>query len=66
MIEELVKNLKEDEGLYYAYQANIAMQVKDEYDRQVGMLSSTANIEEIDIHSIANNAAKNFLDLLIK
>ena len=33
MIDELIKNLKEDEDLYYAYQSNIAMAFKDEYDR---------------------------------
>jgi hypothetical protein len=65
MIEELVKNLREDESFYYAYQANIAMAFQDEYNRQVGLLASSAHIDEIDIHSISNEAAKNFLNLLI-
>ena len=61
MIEKLKKALKEDKELYYAYQSNIAMAFYDEYRR---CEKKYKNIE--DIHRIANNAAKNFLDLLIK
>ena len=60
MIDELIKNLKEDEDLYYAYQSNIAMAFKDEYDRNDKKYKNRT-----DVHEIANNAAKNFLNLLI-
>jgi ferredoxin-NADP reductase len=60
-IEELQKALREDEGLYYGYQANIAMAFKDEFAR---CKKQYKNKE--DIHLIANNAAKNFLNLLIE
>lgn len=69
-VEALCKALAEDKAegsYYYAWQANIAMAFKDEYDQ-------SANLDElyphqkshINIHEIANNAAKNFLDMLIK
>jgi len=51
--------MKNDEQYYIAWQANIAMSFKDEMSR---------NGYEIDekIHLIANDAAKNFLNILIK
>ena len=61
MIEELVENLKNDKELYYSYQSNIAMAFQDEFAR---CKKRYKNIS--DIHTISNNAAKNFLDLLIK
>jgi len=60
MIDELKKALKNDKELYYAYQANIAVQFQDEYARSK---STYKNHEEI--HKISNSAAKNFLNLLI-
>ena len=61
---KLFKALREDEELYYAYQANIAMAFYDEYYRAKKTKPYYLNRE--DIHEIANNAAKNFLNLLIK
>lgn len=61
MIEKLVKTLKNDKELFYAYQANIAMQFKDEYARNKKPYKNKK-----DIHVIASNAAKEFLDLFIK
>jgi len=61
MIEKLKKALREDKELYYGYQSNIAMAFYDEYRRND---KKYKNLQ--DIHLIANNAAKNFLDLLIK
>lgn len=63
MISELIKRLKTEADLYYAYQANIAMAFKDEYDRQAS-LRDYVDLGKLDIHEIANQAAKNFLDLL--
>lgn len=65
MIKKLVKALKEDYELYYAYQANIAMSFVDECHR---FKKRTGNkyLNQEDLHEIANTAAKNFLNLLIK
>ncbi|MCP4651589.1 MAG: hypothetical protein GY853_16125 [PVC group bacterium] len=56
--DRFVGTLHEDKELYYAYQSNIAMSFVDELRRQGYKLP--------DEHKIANNAAKQFLDLLIK
>lgn len=65
-IEVLQKHLSEDksEGSYYhAWQCNIAMAFKDEVNR----LHPVTNRWNRDlVHEIANQAAKNFLDILIK
>jgi hypothetical protein len=64
-VKTLRKSLKKDEDLFYAYQANIAMQFKDEYYKQLKKKRYRYMNYE-DIHNIANQAAKYFLDLLIK
>jgi len=64
-VKTLSKELKKDKDLYYAYQANIAMQFKDEYSRR-RKEKNYDYINNEDIHKIANDAAKSFLDLLIK
>ena len=56
--------IKEDEELYYSYQANIAMSFKDEYHNYKKKKGKSLNND--DIHNIANNAAKYFLNLLLK
>lgn len=66
MIEELQKALKEDKELYYAYQANIAMAFQDEFWRTCTSHEHLALMDKETLHGIANQAAKNFLDLLIK
>jgi hypothetical protein len=63
-VDILCKTLKEDEGYYIVWQANIAMAFKDEFDRTMNELNTQYNSDII--HLIANNAAKNFLNLLIK
>ena len=69
--KELIINLEEmrndqSEGsLFYAYQCNIAMAFKDEVRRQHPELIDTMGMSEA-FHNIANEAAKNFLNLLIK
>lgn len=55
----LVKHLKDDPELYYAWQANIAMQFEDECSRK-------KIYGRVKLHEAANTAAKNFLDLLIR
>ena len=65
MIKELVKALKEDKGYYMSWQANIAMAYKDNeywYRQKTGK----KYLNNKDKHIIANNAAKCFLQLLIK
>jgi acyl-CoA reductase-like NAD-dependent aldehyde dehydrogenase len=62
----LFKALREDKDFYYAYQANIAMAFKDAYWNYFKLKGNTEYREVYDIHKIANQAAKNFLNLLIK
>jgi hypothetical protein len=62
-VKTLSKKLRKDPELYYAYQANIAMQFKDEYSRR---RKEKNYLNNEDIHKIANDAAKSFLNLLIK
>lgn len=52
--------LRKDRDLYHSYQANIAMAFYDAY-RQEGN-----NLSHRKVHQVANRAAKNFLDLLIR
>ncbi|GAF68943.1 unnamed protein product [marine sediment metagenome] len=60
MIKTLKKHLKDDPDFYYAYQSNIAMAFFDAYNRCDKKYKNRG-----DLHKIANEAAKNFLDLLI-
>ena len=53
------RTLRRDKGLYQAYEANIAMAFVDEGHRQGSRDSYRKR------HAVANQAAKNFLDLLI-
>jgi len=57
-VNKLRKDLKDDEGLYIGYQSNIAMAFYDEANKQ--------GIKNDKLLDISNNAAKNFLNLLIK
>lgn len=59
-VDKLREALKEDEGYYYGWQANIAMAYQDEAYR-MGSRDSRETL-----HKIGNGAAKNFLNLLIK
>lgn len=59
-VETLCNALRKDSAFYIAYQANIAMAFKDEWDRRSGEVGRADNILEI-----ANEAAKSFLNLLI-
>ena len=64
-VAHLAAELKRDPDLYYSYQANIAMAFKDEFHRQAGQPGEVKHVNSDDIHEIANQAAKNFLNLLI-
>ena len=61
IIANLINELRSDEGYYYSWQSNIAMAFFDEYYR-----NNKRYKNKDDIHKIANEAAKNFLNLLIK
>lgn len=64
-VKTLSKALRKDKDLYYGYQANIAMSFKDEYYRQLKKKDYRYMNGE-NIHNVANEAAKSFLNLLIK
>ena len=60
----LIKALIEDKSegsYYYSWQANIAMAFKDEWDREQFQQSDQ---DSAAVHRLANNAAKNFLEML--
>lgn len=63
--DRLFEELRKDKDLYYAYQANIAMAFKDEFHRHAGPPGEMVHVNSDELHVIANQAAKNFLDLLI-
>lgn len=63
-VNSLTKALKEDKEFFYAYQANIAMQFKDEFHRIAGKPGEVIHVNSDDVHEIANTAAINFLNLL--
>ena len=52
---------KSEGSYYYSWQANIAMAFQDEYRRWAEKFNV---VNDHPIHSISNQAAKNFLDLL--
>lgn len=56
-IKHIVNALKEDYGYYYSWQSNIAMAFQDEFRREY---------LHKGLHEISNNAAKNFLSLLMQ
>jgi hypothetical protein len=58
-IKQICKDLRTDEGYYYAWQASIAMAFCDE-NRRRGSRDSYKLV-----HEVANQAAKNFLNLLL-
>jgi len=60
-IQKLGSELKEDPEYFHVWQANIAMAFFDEYQRFNKKYKNRG-----DLHKISNEAAKNFLNLLIK
>lgn len=69
-VSRLCEELKKDEGYYYSWQANIAMAFKDEISNKgdKGEVNGWEGymITSEQLHKIANQAAKNFLDVLVK
>ena len=66
-VKTLCNALREDKGLYIAYQANIAMAFQDEFIKQSEKheLFTKWLMSEGGLHTIANNASHNFLKLLM-
>lgn len=67
VITEAMLEDKSEGSYYYSWQANIAMAFKDEYDRikeRHRIMSSIHEPFSPNIHDIANDAAKHFLDSL--
>lgn len=63
-VSQLCSDLRNDEALYIAWQANIAMAFYDEISgRGIG---DNLEIHKSELHAACNNAAKNFLNGLIK
>ena len=65
LCEELEKD-KAEGSYYYAWQANIAMAFQDEFWRNIKSHEDLDLMDKETTHKIFNQAAKNFLDLLIK
>ncbi len=64
-IKILIKELKKDKEFYYGWQSNIAMAFKDKYyNYKKKEKKRWLNME--DLHKIANESAKEFLNLLIR
>lgn len=61
-VEHLCSELRKDSAYYVGWQANIAMAFQDAYSMEV----QTVSPEKFNLHRVANDAAKNFLDLLIR
>lgn len=64
-VKILIKELRKDKELYYVWQANIAMAFKDKY-YWYKKKKNKRWLNQEDIHKIANESAKNFLNLLIR
>lgn len=63
-VKTLAKELENNEDLFQGYQANIAIQFQDEFNRQMGQIGRNAVID--NLHNISNAAAKNFLNVFCK
>ena len=64
-VKILIKELKKDKGFYYSWQSNIAMAFKDHH-YNYKKRKNKRWLNQQDIHEIANESAKNFLNLLMK
>ncbi len=62
-MKELVKQLKKDKELRETWIANVAMSFVDNYN-SYKRKSKKTKLNSTDIHSIANNAAEYFTQLL--
>ena len=64
-IKRVMKELREEEGYYYSWQANIACAFQDAC-RQYKKKNNKKALSNGDIYKISNTAAKEFLNLLIR
>ena len=64
-VEHLSKAIKNDPSYRISWEANIAVSFQDEVYR-FKKKNNKNTLSQKDIHQISNDAAKNFLDLLIK
>lgn len=62
-MDELIETLKNDNKCFESWQENIAMCFYDEYYRQK---RKQTYLNKQELYSISNNAAKNFLNNLLK
>ena len=63
---DALKEDKSEGSYYYSWQANIAMAFKDEFSRYAEDHEIEGSAKNFNVHEIANNAAKNFLEILCK
>lgn len=63
-VTRLCEELKKDNGFYLGWQSNIAMSFLDEFNRHYEADEADGLFKK-GIHEVANNAAINFLNLLI-
>ena len=64
-VKTLCKELKKDPDLYFSYQSSIAVAFQDTYRRKLRD-NNYDYLNSNDIHKISNEAAVEFLDLLIR
>jgi hypothetical protein len=64
VIKKLKKDKEKTNSMFYTWQSSIAISFIDEYTKQVGR-DCTINSFEV-VHKVANQAAKDFLNLLIE
>ena len=55
--DRITRELRDDNGYYYSWQSNIAVKFQDVLFR--------AGYQLPDLHKLSNDAAKEFIDLLI-
>lgn len=56
-VETLCAELQADPAYYYSWQANIAVAIQDTFKGHI--------CDKIDIHTLSNEAAKQFLSVLL-
>lgn len=64
-VNKLCEELRNDKDYYYSWQANIAMQFQDIYWDTFKDIELDCEVNRKLIHTISNEAAQRFLNLLI-
>lgn len=65
VLTEALKKSNDQSSLYYTWQSNIAMPIIDTFNKYAEENEIVGSAMNLDIHKIANDGAKKFLDLLI-